>query len=48
MDGFGGLGGREAEEAAARSKPSGLALTTWDAVCVCFVCCDATGLSAVA
>ena len=29
----------EAKEAAARSKPSGLVLTTWDAVCVCVCVC---------
>lgn len=28
----------EAKEVAARSKPSGVALTTWDAVCVCVYC----------
>lgn len=38
---------REAEEASARSQPSGFALTTWDAMSVC-VCCDATGQSVVA
>lgn len=28
----------EAKEVAARSKPSGVALTTWDAGCVCLLC----------
>lgn len=37
----------EAKEVAARSKPSGVALTTWDAVCV-FIVCFATGRSFVA
>lgn len=37
--GFSGRGVGAAEEAAARSKPSGLVLTTWDSVCVCACVC---------
>lgn len=37
--GFSGRGVGAAEEAAARSKPSGLVLTTWDSVCVCMCMC---------